>query len=92
MKGFYVRTGQVILTRVDLFPEAYTSKLQQLQDGIEPMLFELVKSVVEQELLGGAPLSELFQSFDPEPLGSASIAQVHKASLLDGRVVPVKLQ
>jgi aarF domain-containing kinase len=92
LKGFYVKTGQVISTRVDLFPEAYTSKLQQLQDGIEPMPFELVKSVVEQELLNGSPLSELFSSFDETPLGSASIAQVHKASLLDGRVVAVKLQ
>ncbi len=92
MKGFYVKTGQVISTRVDLFPEAYTSKLQQLQDGIEPMPFPLVKSVVEQELLDGAPLSELFTHFEPTPLGSASIAQVHKATLLDGRVVAVKLQ
>ena len=92
MKGFYVKTGQVISTRVDLFPEAYTSKLQELQDGIEPMPFELVEKVVRQELLDGAPLSELFSSFEEEPLGSASIAQVHKATLLDGRVVAVKLQ
>mmetsp|Transcript_23863 Transcript_23863/g.43308 ORF Transcript_23863/g.43308 Transcript_23863/m.43308 type:complete len:396 (-) Transcript_23863:814-2001(-) len=92
MKGFYVKTGQVISTRVDLFPEAYTSKLQELQDSIEPMPFDLVEKVVSQELLDGAPLSELFSSFDKEPLGSASIAQVHKATLLDGRVVAVKLQ
>lgn len=92
MKGFYVKTGQVISTRVDLFPEAYTNKLQALQDGIEPMPFELVKQVVEQELLNGSPLSELFATFEEEPLGSASIAQVHKATLLDGRVVAVKLQ
>ena len=52
MKGFYVKTGQVISTRVDLFPPAYTSKLQQLQDGLEPMPFELVEGVVRQELLG----------------------------------------
>eukprot|EP00957_Ditylum_brightwellii_P195981 14932187-Ditylum_brightwellii.AAC.1 len=45
MKGFYVKTGQVIGTRVDLFPEAYTSKLQELQDGIESMPFEMVESV-----------------------------------------------
>jgi len=87
-----MKTGQVISTRVDLFPEAYTSKLQQLQDGIEPMPFDMVKRVVEQELLDGAPLSELFATFEEEPLGSASIAQVHKATLLDGRTVAVKLQ
>jgi len=92
MKGFYVKTGQVISTRVDLFPEAYTSKLQDLQDGLDPMPFAIVKKVVEQELLDGAPLSELFATFDEEPLGAASIAQVHKATLLDGRVVAVKLQ
>ena len=92
LKGFYVKTGQVISTRVDLFPEAYTSKLQELQDNLEPMPFSLVKSVVEQELLNGAPLSELFASFDETPLGAASIAQVHKAMLLDGTVVAVKLQ
>ncbi|KAL3937007.1 MAG: hypothetical protein SGBAC_007792 [Bacillariaceae sp.] len=92
MKGFYVKTGQVISTRVDLFPEAYTSKLQDLQDGLDPMPFAIVKKVVEQELLDGAPLSELFATFDEEALGAASIAQVHKATLLDGRVVAVKLQ
>lgn len=92
MKGFYVKSGQVVSTRVDLFPEAYTSKLQELQDGIEPMPYELVERVVRQELLDGAPLSELFSTFDEAPLGSASIAQVHRATLLDGRTVAVKLQ
>lgn len=92
MQGYYVKTGQVISTRVDLFPEQYTSKLTKLQDGLKPMPPELVRSVVEQELLNGQPLSELFSHFDTEPLGTASIAQVHKATLLDGRTVAVKLQ
>ena len=92
MKGFYVKTGQVISTRVDLFPPAYTEKLQALQDGIEAMPYELVEAVVRQELLDGAPLSDLFLDFEKEPLGAASIAQVHKATLLDGRTVAVKLQ
>mmetsp|Transcript_123046 Transcript_123046/g.229986 ORF Transcript_123046/g.229986 Transcript_123046/m.229986 type:complete len:621 (-) Transcript_123046:39-1901(-) len=92
LKGFYVKTGQVISTRVDLFPEVYTNQLKKLQDGLDPMPAELVKAVIEQELLGGAPLSELFKDFEDEPLGSASIAQVHKATLLDGRTVAVKVQ
>lgn len=92
MKGFYVKTGQVISTRVDLFPEQYTTKLQALQDSVEPISTSLIKRIVSNELLEGEPLETLFESFDDEPLGSASIAQVHKAVLLDGRTVAVKVQ
>lgn len=92
LQGFYVKTGQLISTRVDLFPAAYTEKLQDLQDSLDPMPFDLVREVVSQELLDGAPLSELFATFEPDPLGCASIAQVHAATLLDGRKVAVKLQ
>ena len=92
LKGFYVKTGQVISTRVDLFPEQYTSKLASLQDDLDPMPAEQIKAVVERELLLGEPLETIFASFDDEPLGSASIAQVHAATLLDGRRVAVKVQ
>lgn len=92
LKGFYVKTGQVVSTRVDLFPEAYTDKFKLLQDGLEPMSADLTRAVIEQELLGGQPLSELFSDFQNESLGAASIAQVHKATLLDGRTVAVKVQ
>merc|ERR1719199_627562 len=92
MKGFYVKTGQVISTRVDLFPEQYTSRLASLQDDLDPMPASQVLAVVKEELLLGEPIDSIFKEFDPEPLGSASIAQVHKATLLDGRRVAVKVQ
>lgn len=92
LKGFYVKTGQIISTRVDIFPEQYTSKLAFMQDSLDPLPVALIKRVVQDDLLNGADLSELFLEFDDEPLGSASIAQVHKAKLLDGRVVAVKVQ
>ena len=78
LKGFYVKTGQIISTRVDIFPEQYTSKLAATQDALDPLPAETIKEVVRTELLGGADLSELFLEFDDEPLGSASIAQVRR--------------
>ena len=76
LKGFYVKTGQIISTRVDIFPIQYTSKLAMMQDNLEAIPFAVVKRAVEKELLDGADLSDLFASFDEKPLGSASIAQV----------------
>ncbi|CAN0045525.1 unnamed protein product, partial [Ectocarpus sp. 8 AP-2014] len=62
------------------------------QDSVEPIPTELVKALISQELLEGEPLETLFSAFDEVPLGSASIAQVHKAVLRDGRTVAVKVQ
>ena len=92
LKGFYVKTGQVISTRVDLFPEQYTSRLQSLQDDLDPMPASVVREVISRELLQGEPLESIFASFDDKPLGAASIAQVHAATLRDGRKVAVKVQ
>lgn len=92
LKGFYVKTGQIISTRVDIFPEEYTTKLSIMQDALDPLPGYVIKDIVKKELLHGAELDEIFSWFDEEPLGSASIAQVHKAQLLDGRIVAVKVQ
>lgn len=92
LKGFHVKVGQVIATRQDLFPEEYSTELANMVDSVNPLPFPLVRRMVEKELLGDMPLGSVFQSFDPEPLGSASIAQVHRARLRDGREVAVKVQ
>lgn len=92
LKGFYVKTGQIISTRVDIFPIQYTSKLSVTLDSLEVVPAQEIKDIIQREILNGADLSELFLEFDDVPLGSASIAQVHKAKLLDGRTVAIKVQ
>ena len=93
LKGFYVKTCQIIASRPDLFPPPYTRKLAVFQDDIPPMPLALVVAVVEQELLGGRPIASVFSEFDPVPLGSASVAQAHRAVLAsNGQEVCVKVQ
>ena len=86
----FVKFGQVLSTRSDILPEGVLSELQKLQDTVKPMPAGVAQKIIEQEL--GAPVNELFASFDPVPLGSASIGQVHKAVLLSGETVAVKVQ
>jgi ubiquinone biosynthesis protein len=86
----YIKLGQVLSTRPDLLPRPYIDELEHLQDDVPPMPFEQVESSIEQEL--HARISKLFESFEPEPLGSASLGQVHAAILRDGRSVVVKVQ
>jgi predicted unusual protein kinase regulating ubiquinone biosynthesis (AarF/ABC1/UbiB family) len=86
----YVKLGQVLSTRPDLLPPAYIAELARLQDDVDPIPFEAVERVVEEEL--GGRLSKLFADFDDAPLGSASLGQVHAAALRDGRPVVVKVQ
>jgi len=92
LQGFYVKSGQVLSTRVDLFAKPYCDKLQVLQEGLAPIPTDAVKEVVRRELCGDGGLGELFADFEEAPLGCASIAQVHGATLLDGRRVAVKVQ
>jgi predicted unusual protein kinase regulating ubiquinone biosynthesis (AarF/ABC1/UbiB family) len=86
----YVKLGQVLSTRPDLLPEPYIHELEKLQDDVGPIPLEEVEQIIEQEL--GARLSKLFDWFDPEPIGTASLGQVHAARMRGGREVVVKVQ
>jgi predicted unusual protein kinase regulating ubiquinone biosynthesis (AarF/ABC1/UbiB family) len=86
----YIKLGQILSTRPDLIPPIYVRELEHLQDSVPPMSFDDVERCIEDEL--GARINKLFGSFDENPLGSASLGQVHAATLRDGREVVVKVQ
>jgi predicted unusual protein kinase regulating ubiquinone biosynthesis (AarF/ABC1/UbiB family) len=86
----YIKLGQILSTRPDLVPEPYIRELESFQDDVDPIPFSAVEETIEAEL--GARVSKLFAEFNPEPLGSASLGQVHEATLRDGREVVVKTQ
>ena len=85
----FVKFGQILSTRRDLVPPDVADELSQLQDRVKPFDGETARAIVEQAL--GRPVTEAFQSFDTTPLASASIAQVHAATLAGGREVVVKV-
>jgi ubiquinone biosynthesis protein len=85
----FVKFGQVVSTRRDLLPADIADELAKLQDRVPPFDGALAKARIESSL--GRPVAELFANFDATPLAAASIAQVHAATLPDGREVVVKV-
>jgi predicted unusual protein kinase regulating ubiquinone biosynthesis (AarF/ABC1/UbiB family) len=90
LEGWLVKACQFIGSRADILPPEYIEVLSRLHDRVPPRPFVVMKEYIEEEL--GKPLAEVFSSFSPEPIAAASLAQVHKATLGDGRRVAVKVQ
>ncbi len=86
----YVKIGQLASSRSDLLPKAYCDAFEQLHDHVTPLPYAEVLGCIDDAY--GVPWTTVFSSIDEEPLGAASIAQVHRATLLDGTVVAVKVR
>jgi ubiquinone biosynthesis protein len=85
----FVKFGQILSTRRDLLPDDMADSLKTLQDRVPPFPSDAARRIIETSL--GAPVSELFKEFGADPMASASVAQVHTATLLNGQAVVVKV-
>ena len=86
----FIKIGQILSTRVDLLPAEFALELAKLQNSLKPLPIDVIKATIRAEL--GRPVEELFATFDPTPVGVASIGQAHPATLHDGTEVVVKTQ
>lgn len=86
----FIKFGQILSTRRDLLPQDYIDELSKLRDSAPMIPFSDVKSIIESEL--GQEIDKIFSWFDEKPLASASVAQVHRGTLLTGEEVVVKVQ
>ncbi len=85
----FIKLGQLMSTRGDIFPPEYIDEFTKLQDQVPPVPFDQIRNSIEAELR--QPLEQLFESFEPVSMAAASVAQVHTAFLKDGRKVAVKV-
>jgi ubiquinone biosynthesis protein len=85
----FIKFGQMLSTRRDLLPDDIALELSKLQDRVPPFSGQLAQKIIERELK--RPVTEIFSSFSVEPMASASVAQVHAATLNDGKAVVVKV-
>lgn len=90
LEGLWVKFGQYLSTRADVIPDAYIRLFKQLQDSLPPRPLQEVRQTIQKEL--GKSITDMFANFVEAPLATASIAQVHRATLLDGREVVIKVQ
>jgi ubiquinone biosynthesis protein len=86
----YVKIGQIVSSQGRVLPSAWADELGKLQSEVRPFAYEDVRAIVTGSL--GSPPDDLYESFNPRPLAAASLAQVHEATMTDGRRVAVKVQ
>ena len=85
----FIKLGQLLSTRADIFPPEYIEEFRKLQDQVPPEPFPAIKAIIEKTLK--RPLYDIFQEFDSQSIAAASVAQVHAAKLYSGEKVAVKV-